>query len=276
MSLHTVHHDNFAAAWFGLLQRLYNHGKPVSSRGYETQELIGVQVRVDDMTKNILVHPARALNYRFMISEWLWVSAGRSDVDTVARYNSKMRDFSDDGIVLAGAYGARIRPQIPWLLDQLTKSGNRQAVVQIWTSTPTASKDIPCTLSWQLLARDGKLHAVVTMRSSDVWLGIVYDFFVFSQLTNGIAGELGLMPGSLIYNLGSSHLYNRDREKAAEVLDAQNVLECISSPHLPCQPVADNILDLHDDLVHPWCVYRDVLKAKTSIDALACSKGLAT
>jgi len=34
------------------------------------------------------------------------------------------------------------------------------------------------------------------------------------------------------------------------------------------QATGDAILDWSDDLVHPWSVYRDVLKATTSLEAL--------
>ena len=264
----SIHHNNFAAAWFDLLQQLYNHGEPVSPRGYETHELIGVQVRVDAMTKNILVHPARNLSYRFLVAEWLWIAAGRDDVASIAKYNKHIAQFSDTGVRFAGAYGPRIVPQIPWALEQLRKPGSRQAVVQVWTPTPAASKDIPCTLSWQLLARDGALHAVITMRSSDVWLGLPYDVFNFSMLTMGVAGELELTPGTLMFNLGSSHLYDRDRVKAYDVITAPNALRCISSPQLPCQPPANEILNYDSALAAPWAAYRNALLSLTNVGAL--------
>lgn len=261
----------FAQAWFELLSRLYHEGKPVSPRGYETHELLGVQVRVTNMLNNILVHPARALSYRFAIAEWLWIAAGRDDVEGITKYNKHIAQFSDDGVTFAGAYGPRIAPQIPWALEQLAKPGSRQAVIQVWSTTPAASKDIPCTLSWQLLARDSVLHAIVTMRSSDVWLGLPYDFVNFSQMTNSIAGALKLVPGSLIFNLGSSHLYDRDGEKALAVLRDPASLRCGSSPRLPGLAPAAEILDAHWDAVFgvpAWDAYHDVLLASTNADAL--------
>jgi thymidylate synthase len=266
--------SNFATEWFNLLKRLYDTGKPVSPRGFETHELLGVQLHVEDLTQNILVHPARSPNYRFMIAEWLWISAGREDVATMTHYNKQMAAFSDDGVTFAGAYGKRIAPQMPWIMEQLQKPGSRQCVVQIWTPAPAPSKDVPCTLSWQLLARDGALHAIVTMRSSDIWLGMTYDFFSFSQLTNGLAGELGLRPGSLTFNLSSSHLYDRDRGKAEAVLNDICSLECISSSRLPSLPPAEAILAYDELLTVPWSIYRDALQSKTSLDALTCLKVL--
>jgi thymidylate synthase len=268
--------DNFPAAWFALLGKLYEEGRPVSPRGYETHELLGVQVRVHDLRRNILVHPTRALSYRFMIAEWLWMAAGREDVATIARYNKQIAQFSDDGVKFAGAYGPQMLRQIPWAMQQLQeKPGCRQAVIQIWHPTPAPSKDIPCTLSWQLLARDGRLNAVITMRSSDIWLGLPYDFVNLSQLVSGIAGELGLETGELIFNLGSSHLYDRDREKASAVLAQPGLLERVTSPQLPGRPPADDILDSDTvALAEPWATYRDVLQSKTQAEALGYLRAL--
>ena len=267
-------YDNFALAWFDLLGKLYHIGRTVAPRGYETRELLGVQLRVDDMTRNVLVHPARALSYRFAVAEWLWIAAGREDVATVARYNRHIAQFSDDGETFVGAYGKRLAPQLDYLLAQLRKPHSRQAVASIWTPSPAPSKDTPCTLSWQLLAREGKLHAIVTMRSSDIWLGLPYDFINFSLLSMGLAGELGLVPGSLIFNLGSSHLYERDCGMAATVLSAPELVQCVSSPRLPGLAPAGEILDYDESLSVPWSVYRDTLQAKTNVDALNCLKEL--
>jgi thymidylate synthase len=263
-----IHSATFAEAWFELLTAIYYNGVPVSPRGFETLELIGVQVRVDDMTKNILVHPSRALSYKFLVSEWLWIAAGRDDVATISNYNKNIAQFSDNGIVFAGAYGPRIASQMSWAIEQLQKPGSRQAVIQIWTPKPAPSKDIPCTLTWQLLARDGTLHAIVNMRSSDVWLGLPYDFFNFSQMTNSLAGELALAPGSLVFNLGSSHLYERDRTLAVQTLTRSDALSVIRSPLLPGRMPANEILNHDDSLIMPWSAYRNILLAKNNSAAL--------
>ena len=261
-------HDNFATAWFDLLNRIYTTGEIVAPRGQATRELIGVQVSVSDMLRNVLVHPMRNLNYRFMVAEWLWMAAGRGDVAAIAKYNKNIAQFSDDGMTFAGAYGPRIAAQLPWAIEQLSKPGSRQAIVQIWSPVPSPSKDIPCTLSWQILVRKDKLHAIVTMRSSDIWLGLPYDFFNFSQLTNGIAGEFGLQPGSLTFNLGSSHLYERNLQDAELVLNNREDLRCVQSPRLPFMAPADDILTGAGMLMEPWSIYSDALNAKTRADAL--------
>ncbi len=188
---------------------------------------------------------------------------------TIAGYNKNIAQFSDNGYTFDGAYGPRVVAQMPYLLEQLQKPGSRQAIMTIWSPSPAPSKDIPCTVSWQCLAREGRLHAIVTMRSSDIWLGLPYDIHNFGQLTSGVASALGLELGSLTYLLGSSHLYDRDREKAYVVLNTPATLRCVTSPLLPGLPPANDILDLKSDLPEPWATYREVLTAATSAEALA-------
>ena len=94
---------------------------------------------------------------------------------------------------------------------------SRQAVLTIWQPRPEPSKDIPCTVSMQFLIRDNKIHTIVNMRSSDAYLGLPYDLFVFSCITaklRDLMGKRGLRLGNLTVFAGSSHIYQRDYAKA--------------------------------------------------------------
>lgn len=101
---------------------------------------------------------------------------------------------------------------------------DRRAVVSFWDSGDVVEarrgewKDIPCTLSMQLLARGGELHAVVNMRSNDAWLGGVYDVLCFTQVQILAAAALNLQPGTYTHCVGSMHLYEKDAEKAVEAI----------------------------------------------------------
>jgi thymidylate synthase len=227
-----------------LLDALYASSSKIAPRAQDTREILGVQLRVEDLRSNILVCANRNLNYRYLVAEWIWILLGMDEVAPLVRYNSKMAEFSDDGETLSGAYGPRIfgEPeatstdddvdyygflwpnQFAWVLAKLRQDAvSRQAVIQIWWPCPGPSKDIACTLSMQFLIRNGALHCIVTMRSSDVWLGLPYDFFTFSQLANVMASELGVQTGSMIMNLGSSHLYERDVPGAEAVFVAESM-----------------------------------------------------
>jgi thymidylate synthase len=275
----TIQGDSINRVWLHLLSKLYYdpEGKP-EPRGLKTHECCGVTVRVNDMRNNILYHPARNLNYKFVVAEWLWIAYGRADVATLARYNSQMARFSDDGLTLGGAYGPRLAPQWQYLVDSISRDYfSRQSVATIWTPVPKNSRDVPCTISLQMIARDGRLNCIVTMRSSDIWLGLPYDCSTFSLLANGLAGVLGLTPGFLQFNLGSSHLYATDFEKAKRVMDNPDEHASIRSPRLPYMPPRHDIctpLTLEDvleypkkfsaaELRYPWSMYAEVLNSNS-------------
>jgi thymidylate synthase len=261
--------DNITSAWKTLIGSLFSQGHEASPRGIRTREIINVTLEISKGLNNIIISDHRDLNYRFMVAEWMWITAGFDDVKSLAKYNSIMAKFSDNGEILNGAYGPRLDHQWSYINKTLQSSPDtRQAVSVIWTPSPTPSKDIPCTVSLQWLIRQDKLHVTVNMRSSDVWLGLPYDYFTFSQLTNGLAANLGIEVGSVTMNLGSSHLYESNFHGAQQVL-VDNSEGYLSSPlillsdGIPLKSEFGQILDQTFDtqgLSSLWRLYAEGLK----------------
>jgi thymidylate synthase len=245
-------------------------GDRSAPRGKPIRELLHTQLVVDDLRNNVLVHPIRDLNYRFMVAEWLWIEAGREDVRTVAEYNKQIAQFSDDGEIFNGAYGPRMEKQWLWLIDLVKRDRDtRQGIVSIWSPAPADSKDIPCTLSLQILQRGNKLHGIVTMRSQDLWLGLPYDFFNFSQIVNGLAGELQVPTGSLTFNVGSSHVYETNWAQVEAVLEAESHGYHVRSPQLPRRPPANDLLNGKEMVFEEDELYQRVLQSKGKKQALS-------
>jgi thymidylate synthase len=107
----------------------------------------------------------------------------------------------------------------------------------------------------QFLLRNRRLNNIVTMRSSDAWLGIPYDVFNFSQMTNVIAAVLThikrqvIEVGALTLNLGSSHLYSQHWEKAREILKLETGTD-IKSPLIP-QTINSPLVEIQQFLKEP-------------------------
>jgi thymidylate synthase len=234
--------------WLEQLRNLTD-GRPVAPRGLATYEQLDANIVLGDARFNIIDVPERKLNFRFMVAEWLWMSFGHSDVATIARYNPRIAAFSDDGLTFTGAYGPHIGAQRPRVLDKLRKDpATRQAVIEIPRpyNAVGPTKDEPCTLSFQFLARAHELHCIATMRSSDAWLGLPYDVFNFTQLQAEVAGELGLACGWFSLRMGSSHLYESNAHDAMRCLIPTTSLAAgtVRSPCLPGRPPAwlDDVL----------------------------------
>lgn len=273
--------DRVGDIWLTLLHHLLNDGNLVSPRGLECREIIGVTLELTDARNNLFAHEHRKLSYRFGIAEWLWIWYGYEDVATIGRFNSNIAQFSDDGRMFAGAYGPRIRRLWDDRIAMLRRDPHtRQAVIPVYTPPAAPTKDVPCTLTFQLLARGGRLHALVAMRSSDVWLGLPYDIFNFSMLLNIAAMELNLEVGYLKMFLGSSHLYERDVERARAVRWTE--MEYLRSPALTTRPpeLLDTALrtgkypalrkpfDGYTALEPPWSTYGYVLASANNVEAL--------
>jgi thymidylate synthase len=206
----------------------------VGPRGMSTREITDVYYRLENVDKCATWLPGRNLNYSFMVAEWVWIWAGRDDVEMIKYYNKNIEEFADvdEGKRFFGAYGPRWRGQIGGVIHRLRRdTDSRQGVLVLWRQqynrerhvTPNApymdTRDVPCTLVMQYRVRQGKLECSVCMRSSDTWLGLPYDIFNFAMLQRSLAAELEISTGHLGIFIGSSHLYERNLEQAKKLLE---------------------------------------------------------
>lgn len=224
-----------SSAWLQNIELIRLHGDPVRARGRNTRELQHHTVVVD-MRYPVTAVPARKLSYQFMAAEAFWILSGDDTVQGIAPWNKHISQFSDDGRTFFGAYGPRIKEQLPSVLAALTNDEEtRQAVITTWRPSPPASKDVPCTVAFVFQIRRGFLDLSVFMRSSDAWLGVPYDIFNFSMLAHLVCGLLNekligrsVTPGVLRLTAASAHLYEDDLHAAA-VMSPQ-ILSCAKTP----------------------------------------------
>ena len=200
--------------WQIHLNSLLKAGKLADPRGLRSYEILNKAVTFDT-TQPVIENSERRLNYKFMAAEALWILSGSNLLAPIYKVCRPYAKFSDDGIHMNGAYGPKIVDQLEYVTRTLEKDQfSRQAVINLWRERPMPSKDIPCTLSMQFLIRKGFLHNIVTMRSSDAWLGLPYDLFTFSMITQTVAAllDMAITPGDLHINMGSAHFYETDAE----------------------------------------------------------------
>lgn len=231
---------NASSAWLKLLKTIIADGSNVMPRGLPTTEILS-HTSVVDMNSPIVNIPERKLNYRFMFAEAWWILSGSNRVTDISRYMKNIAKFSDNGITFRGAYGPKVVEQLDFIVETLAKEQHtRQAVLNIWRENPRQTKDYPCTLNMQWLIRDGKLNCITNMRSSDAWLGWVYDVFNFSMISNWILIALSthhdvhLELGNLYLSAGSQHLYTQNNKDAERILHSYGgslcTTECDNMP----------------------------------------------
>lgn len=247
--------------WINSVLRALASDNVVAPRGRPTRELPQFTVRVA-MTRPLVSVPERKLSTKFACAEALWMLDGDDRVEPLAKFAPAMRDFSDDGVTLAGAYGPEIKRQLDYVVNTLGRDRDtRQAVLTMWKPNPPPSKDIPCTIALDFKIREGKLNCHAFMRSSDIWLGLPYDVFSFSMVAAHVAcranviirlkggDPIGL--GSLFLTAASSHLYE-DNVPAAEA--------CVTSDDVssgPCVPVGHVVLGHWHEIASTLAEARD-------------------
>lgn len=169
------------------------------------------------------VNSIRPINIAFALAEVLWILAGRNDVEMVAHYNKQMKEYSDNGFTLHGAYGERVfyNQQLGDAVQKLMRDKNsRQAVLHIGipdVDVRVVTKDYPCNQYAELLIRNGKLHWTQHMRSNDVVWGTPYNFIQWGFLHEFVAGWLDVEVGEYCHIVNSAHIYSRHYEHATKI-----------------------------------------------------------
>lgn len=169
--------------------------------------------------ERVLFHPERDANPWFHLMESLWMLAGRGDVEFVAQFNPRIRDFSDNGIALQGAYGYRWREyfaedQLLQIIEMLRADPTtRRAVLTMWNPNDdlgSVSKDIPCNTHIYFRVRDQALHMTICCRSNDaVWGAYGANAVHFSVLHEVVARACGLAQGVMTQISNNFHIYER-------------------------------------------------------------------
>ena len=102
------------------------------------------------------------------------------------------------------------------ITNALLKDKNTRQAIAIYTrpnmhydSTKQGMSDFCCTSTVQYLYRDGKLNAIVTMRSNDAIFGYNNDVAWQRYILNKICTSLRLDAGDIFWNVGSLHVYER-------------------------------------------------------------------
>lgn len=221
MSSSVPHFPNFREAYLDVVADVMHYGSWVKVRGEQTtRELVGYQLKIEDPTHSLLTGMNRNINLGIAAGEAAQLIGGVSDPQLMTRVSPTFARFLDAGI-FHGAYGPRIKSQLPALVSRLMDDRtSRQALLTIWRPQDdlfTDARDLPCTLTLQFLIRDNKLHMVVNMRSNDVFWGLTYDVFQFTQLQCTLANLLHVGYGTYTHNAGSMHIYERDTDAIAAV-----------------------------------------------------------
>lgn len=209
--------DLQASGGYGeIVQRVLNYGEVVSPRGQKTLEIGPATIVVRDPRRVVPLGQNRKLNMAIGAAESCHLLGGVSDAAQMVSVTKNFEQFVEDGR-LRGAYGPRTYSQFPRVAELLRRDPDtRQAGVVLWREPELASlsRDVPCTVELHFAVRRGRLNMYTTMRSNDVFWGVPYDFWMFSNVLHAMAYATGYPVGLYVHTALSLHVYvDRDMGK---------------------------------------------------------------
>lgn len=217
----------FEEVYYQTLQNLNDFGTVVSPRGRATKEIIGYQMIIRNIRKRIIGFKSRKLNIYYAIGNFLWVMAQSNKLDFINYYNPRGESFSDDGVILPGAYGKRIfdidgvNQYYQAIKELKVDPDSRRATISIHMAQHDwrGVLDTPCTNGFQFFIRNNKLIMVNSMRSQSGAMVMPYDIFLMTMLQEYAANELGVEVGHYIHNCNSLHYYLEEQSIVDNILE---------------------------------------------------------
>ena len=204
-----------------VVRNVIYHGVPREPRGRKTRDggFTVIELEVPYFAFPYGLRPG--LSMKIAVAEAVQLIGGFSHSDLLTKATPKFADFLESDGHFHGSYGSRVRYQVASVVRKLREDpATRQGVVTLWDpvlDNLSDKKDYPCTvmLHFEITRRD-MLAMTTVMRSNDVWLGLPYDLFQFTQLQCTVARALGLEPGRYRHVTMSMHIYDEDIAKAMD------------------------------------------------------------
>ena len=227
--------DCFESAYTRLLASLLA-GSRCSPRGLPTREHTDTVLWIANPRTRVLSSPERHWNPFYAIAEFVWQFKADADPSFLGTFASWWTKKDGAAWAKASCYGLKLfrapaggRSQFDSVVSSLRRDpDSRRAVFTILSGDDVnvpESVGIPCTVSLQVLVRDGKLSMHTMMRSCDAYRGLPYDFFFFTLLQELIATTLGLEIGSYTHSAASAHIYESDVARAERYIQSDHAGE---------------------------------------------------
>jgi thymidylate synthase len=202
------------------------------NKDFYTKELIGYSFKVssplsglDDMVSYIYPKENQAKEILEYCKLELSDRVGGKPVNPGEAHKSRYslwEEFLEDKQKFSYTYSERISDpslecdQLRNIINELKQSpDSRQAVVVIFNplydhKNIGGKHRIPCSMYYQFLVRNKKVHGIYTMRSNDIYAHFVVDMWEAVMIQKYVADNLGLEVGSFTYFGGSLHAYAKD------------------------------------------------------------------
>lgn len=187
--------------------------------GTGTLSVFGRQLHFDLAAGFPLVTTKR-LHLKSIIYELLWFLNGDTNVKYLNDHGVTIwNEWADERGELGPVYGSQWRSwpapdgrhidQISQVLRQIReKPDSRRHLVTAWNPAEIDKMALPpCHTLFQFYVAEGKLSCQLYQRSADYFLGVPFNIASYALLTQMVAQQCDLEPGTFVWTGGDVHLY---------------------------------------------------------------------
>ncbi|GGD63656.1 thymidylate synthase [Paenibacillus nasutitermitis] len=262
-------------AYLDLLQDVLEHGTVKEDRtGTGTKSVFGRQIRFD-LNQGFPLVTTKRMHVKSIIHELLWFLKGETNVRYLQENGVRIwNEWADENGDLGPVYGSQWRAwetpdgrridQIAQVVESIKRSpDSRRHIVSAWNVAEIEQMKLPpCHFVFQFYVAEGKLSCMLTMRSSDTFLGLPFNIAQYALLTHMIAQQCGLGVGDFIYSGGDVHVYSNHIEQ----VKLQLTREPLPLPQLVIKRKPDSIFDyVYEDFEIANYQHHPTIKAEVAI-----------
>lgn len=230
--------------YLDLLADIRDNGVDRGDRtGTGTRSVFGRQLRFD-LAEGYPILTTKKVHFKSVVNELIWFLSGDTNTrwlrdNGVSIWDEWATDEGDLGPLYGAQWvnwptkdGGSIN-QIDYVVDCLqNRPESRRILFHAWNveylpdETVSPQENVkqgrmalpPCHLLYQFYVANGKLSAMLYIRSSDAFLGLPFNIASVALLVHMLAQQVGLTPGEVIVTMGDCHLYSNHWEQVATQL----------------------------------------------------------
>ena len=251
--------------YLDLLKDIRDNGVDRGDRtGTGTRSVFGRQLRFD-LNEGFPILTTKKVHFKSVVNELIWFLSGDTNTQWLRENGVSIWDeWATEEGDLGPLYGAQWVSwptrdggeinQIDYVIDCLkNRPESRRILFHAWNveylpdETLSPQENVkagrmalpPCHLLYQFYVANGKLSAMLYIRSSDAFLGLPFNIASVALLVHMLCQQVGLEPGEVVVTMGDCHLYSNH----AEQVETQLARQPKSRPNLQIKRVPDSLYD---------------------------------
>ena len=233
--------------YLDLLRDIRDNGVDRGDRtGTGTRSVFGRQLRFD-LAEGFPILTTKKVHFKSVVNELIWFLNGDTNTHWLRENGVSIWDeWATDKGDLGPLYGAqwvnwptrdgKTINQIDYVIDCLKhRPESRRILFHAWnveylpdeTMSPQENVEAgrmalpPCHLLYQFYVANGRLSAMLYIRSSDAFLGLPFNIASVSLLVHMLCQQVGLELGEVVVTMGDCHLYSNHAEQVETQLTRQ-------------------------------------------------------